>query len=184
MGAMPFPTYPWYARVSGPELEQGDILLGCPVFVIPPEAADEPFAGHEVLTRIENVIVMTQSCDLATHKDGSRTVDEVVLCPVYLKRELRDDRTFCRNENWNAAKRGRIPAYHVLNRCDIEGLALDYMVVALHRVYSLSVPLVRRFAAGLPYRVRLCPPYREHLAQAFARFFMRVGLPVDIPDFR
>ena len=28
------------------------------------------------------------------------------------------------------------------------------------------------------------PPYREHLAQAFARFFMRVGLPIDIPEER
>ena len=27
-------------------------------------------------------------------------------------------------------------------------------------------------------------PYREHLAQAFARYFMRVGLPVDIPAFK
>jgi hypothetical protein len=31
--------------------------------------------------------------------------------------------------------------------------------------------------------VRLLPPYREHLAQAFARFFIRVGLPVDVPPF-
>ncbi|MBD5492017.1 MAG: hypothetical protein HDR16_07880 [Lachnospiraceae bacterium] len=29
-------------------------------------------------------------------------------------------------------------------------------------------------------RLRLCPPYREHLSQAFARYFMRVGLPVNI----
>ncbi len=36
----------------------------------------------------------------------------------------------------------------------------------------------------LPSRLRLLPPYREHLAQGFARFFMRVGLPVDIPAFR
>jgi hypothetical protein len=27
------------------------------------------------------------------------------------------------------------------------------------------------------------PPYREHLSQAFARYFMRVGLPSDIPSF-
>jgi hypothetical protein len=26
--------------------------------------------------------------------------------------------------------------------------------------------------------------YREHLSQAFARFFMRVGLPIDIQKFR
>jgi len=32
-------------------------------------------------------------------------------------------------------------------------------------------------------RLRLLPPYREHLSQAFARFFIRVGLPVDIPQF-
>jgi hypothetical protein len=29
-------------------------------------------------------------------------------------------------------------------------------------------------------RIRLLPPYREHLSQAFARYFMRVGLPLDI----
>ena len=31
--------------------------------------------------------------------------------------------------------------------------------------------------------VTLLPPYREHLSQAFARFFMRVGLPLDIAPF-
>ena len=30
-------------------------------------------------------------------------------------------------------------------------------------------------------RKRLLPPYREHLSQSFARYFMRVGLPTDIP---
>ena len=29
-------------------------------------------------------------------------------------------------------------------------------------------------------RPQLLPPYREHLSQAFARFFMRVGLPAPI----
>jgi len=33
-------------------------------------------------------------------------------------------------------------------------------------------------------RLRLLPPDREHLAQAFARFFMRAGLPIDIPEFK
>ena len=32
-------------------------------------------------------------------------------------------------------------------------------------------------------RLRLLPPYREHLSQSFARFFMRVGLPIDTPSF-
>jgi len=31
---------------------------------------------------------------------------------------------------------------------------------------------------------RRLPPYREHLSQAFARYFMRVGLPQDITPFK
>jgi hypothetical protein len=27
-------NYPWYRSVSGPVLEQGDILFNCPIFVI------------------------------------------------------------------------------------------------------------------------------------------------------
>jgi hypothetical protein len=34
-------------------------------------------------------------------------------------------------------------------------------------------------ARAIP-RPQLLPPYREHLSQAFARFFMRVGLPTPV----
>jgi hypothetical protein len=40
-----------------------------------------------------------------------------------------------------------------------------------------------RSRAKAAKRLRLLPPYREHLSQSFARFFMRVGLPIDIPPF-
>jgi hypothetical protein len=48
----------------------------------------------------------------------------------------------------------------------------------------VSTDVVREVAAEQGDGIRLLPPYREHLAQAFARFFMRVALPVDIPDFK
>jgi hypothetical protein len=35
-------------------------------------------------------------------------------------------------------------------------------------------------AARAAARPRLLSPYREHLSQAFARYFMRVGLPVPV----
>ena len=44
--------------------------------------------------------------------------------------------------------------------------------------------LANRYAGERGQRLRLLPPYREHLGQAFARYFMRVGLPVDIPPFK
>ncbi|MCS6860043.1 MAG: hypothetical protein NZT92_06970 [Abditibacteriales bacterium] len=60
----------------------------------------------------------------------------------------------------------------------------EIRVVDFRRVYTLPKAFVRNFAAAQGKRLRPLPPYREHLAQAFARFFMRVGLPVDIPPFR
>jgi hypothetical protein len=56
------------------------------------------------------------------------------------------------------------------------------MVVDFRRVFSLPFGFLRD-AANLLH-LRLLPPYREHLSQSFARYFMRVGLPVDIPRLK
>jgi len=51
-------------------------------------------------------------------------------------------------------------------------------------ISSIPLAFVRQRAARADDRLRLLPPYREHLSQAFARYFMRVGLPQDIRPFR
>jgi len=53
-------------------------------------------------------------------------------------------------------------------------------IVDFGRIFSLPKAFVHQFAAKQGKRLRLSPPYREHLSQSFARFFMRVGLPQDI----
>jgi NADPH:quinone reductase-like Zn-dependent oxidoreductase len=60
-------------------------------------------------------------------------------------------------------------------------LSIPHQVVDFHEVFSLPLDFLTAWvqAKGEP-RLRLRPPYREHLSQAFARFFMRVGLPDDI----
>ena len=63
------PDYPWYRVVRGSELEQGDLLLGCPRFVIPPDAT-RVNAGLVVTRETVDAIVLTQSCDLAVRSDG------------------------------------------------------------------------------------------------------------------
>lgn len=46
---------------------------------------------------------------------------------------------------------------------------------------TLPLAFLRDQSMATAKRFRLLPPYCEHLSQAFARFTMRVGLPVDIP---
>ncbi len=58
------PDYPWYRVVRGSELEQGDLLLGCPCFVISPDATRVD-AGLVVTRETVDAIVLTQSCDAA-----------------------------------------------------------------------------------------------------------------------
>lgn len=72
----------------------------------------------------------------------------------------------------------------MLAACDIEGYEHSIRIVDFREVFSLPISLIRHIASQQVPRVRLMPPYREHLAQAFARFFMRIGLPVDIPSFK
>ncbi|MBI2190731.1 MAG: hypothetical protein HYU36_01945 [Planctomycetes bacterium] len=175
--------YPWYGIVSGRELEQGDLLFGCPVLEIPRKIDESGEVTSEITVRHQNVVIVTQSCDLTVRDDGKRNVDEVILCPIYFKNELTTHGIFGKNEGWESCRKGRHPGYHLLNNCDSPGHEFEFGLVDLRRVYSLSIGFVEEFAARKGERVRLLPPYREHLSQAFARFFMRVGLPVDIPPF-
>jgi hypothetical protein len=68
-----------------------------------------------------------------------------------------------------------------LSKCEIEGYEFEYQVVDLTKIFSITYGYVRKFIADNDSRIRLLPPYREHLAQSFARRFMRVGLPIDLP---
>ena len=49
--------------------------------------------------------------------------------------------------------------------------------------FAVKFVHLKALASSQKPRLRLLSPYREHLAQALARFYMRVGLPVDIPAF-
>jgi hypothetical protein len=173
-------AYPWYQHITGDDLEQGDILEACPVFVPP-----EDLAGSALTTALfqweeRDVIVMSQTCDLVK---GREKVSEVLLCAVWQRSELTEG-YLATNKGMEEARRGNLPGFHVLAACSLASLEREVRVVDFRRVYSLPLAFVRRQAALVEGRIRLLPPYREHLAQSFARFFMRVGLPVDIPPFK
>ena len=180
-----YPTFDWYTIVShATPLEQGDLLDDFPIIVPQPSlvgASEEP-AGAEVRQRgtvlLFNVVVMTQSCDLFKLRDE----DETVLCPRFdYSKLINAEPKFGGRDGWKNLIRGRFIGAHIVNKCDIENHSFDYQVIDLRRVFSAPFSVVKQAAINQGNRVRLLPPYREHLAQAFARRFMRVGLPIDLP---
>ncbi|NOY28381.1 MAG: hypothetical protein GXP62_21190 [Oligoflexia bacterium] len=174
-------NYPWYVIVQGSELAQGDVIPDCPVVElhVPDdlEAAVRGEAGLPADIQRHRMIVMTQACDLVQAK-----VDSVVVCPVWSLDEMAEVvPQFKHKKPREKLRRGQFPAYHMLNGC--LAVEMDVSIVDFHRIYTLPKAFLGEVARQRGERARLLPPYREHLSQAFARYFMRVGLPVDIPSF-
>jgi hypothetical protein len=177
---MSAPNYPWYQAVRGRSLEQGDLFEKCPVFLPPDNLAEGTPATADFRWEERDLIVLSQSCDLV---EGREKVTDVLLCAVWQRTEITTGH-LATPKGMEEARRGNLPGFHVLAACILPNLEREVRLVDFRRVYSLPINFLRRRAELVGERIRLLPPYREHLAQAFARFFMRVGLPVDIPPFK
>lgn len=156
---------------------QGDFIDTCPVLI-----PTSSFRENDISARVieYDVIILSQSCDLAHRK-----LDLVLVSPVWNISELESKSDFFKSRKGKESLRqGNISGYHLLNRCKLEGCENDYLIVDFRNVYGVPLDFIIDLAKDRGKRLRLLPPYREHLSQAFARFFMRVGLPVDIPPFR
>ena len=196
-------SYPWYARVDDAQLEQGDSLLACLAPVIPlraildppapnlpvlpgapvsadavppaAEAAPQPPPAAENFLEYERVVVLSQSCDLLDQQ-----IRRVMVAPVFTIEEvLLPYSKGKRDAHKDALLKGRKTAYHLLNRCTVEGLEGPHLVVDFGDAFSVPVSYAQELASAVP-RLRLLPPYREHLAQQFGRFYMRIGLPLNV----
>lgn len=188
-------TNPWYETVDARiPLTQGDLITGCPLLTWNVSATsadaqiDASLLQQAVAVFRADVVVMTQACDLEHDK-----VQNVILCPhvsladyrVSFEEELRaggqnptakawkrqcDD--ICDGYVWNlvmlAADRQQTSTF-------------PHRVIDFHEVFTLPRAFLDRYLAQADQpRLRLLPPYREYLSQAFARFFMRVGLPTPV----
>lgn len=171
--------YSWYEIIHGNEpLLQGDFIMSCSV-VIPPQIIK---SGGRVLADVieYDVIIMSQSCDLVNRK-----LELVLVCPIWEINEFERRSDFFKSRKGKEALRhGYLPGYHLLNKCEIDDFKKDCLVVDFRSVYSVPFDFLVKLAQKTSKRLRLLPPYREHLSQSFARFFMRVGLPIDIPSFK
>lgn len=171
--------YQWYEGVNNGEILQGDILKEFEVLVpVESEVVENLTLSSKI--EIYDVIILTQSCDLENGKTKF-----VLLCPLVSLDEF--DKTapdfFKGRKGKEQIRNGLIPNLHMIDACNIEGMERPISIVYFNDIFSMPVKYVIDKARKSTPRLRLLPPYREHLSQSFARFFMRVGLPTQIPRF-
>ena len=166
----------WY-RPLGPDqsvASQGDQLFGIRLQTIIP-AADRP-GSYDIGEYVADVIIATQSCDL-----DQRKVAEVEVVPVYALIEWLHEQPLFLNQ-LEAIRRGHVPGLYLLPAWPDAPFpeARTTRIIAFDEKRSITWAQLE--AAQRGRRLGLCSPYIEHFGQALARFYMRVGLPEDLPE--
>lgn len=168
----------WYQIAEGSQLEQGDLIQKCPSFEPPDDLVFPLTPGESATVDINtyDVVVLTNSCDLVLDK-----VRYVVVCPHWdISHAAKQDDSLAKKKIQDMIRKGNMPRYAMLARSDESELSMGLRVVDFGSVFKLPKDFLIKFVANQGKRLRLCSPYREHISQAFARFFMRVALPEEI----
>ena len=166
----------WYEAVSGPDLQQGDLLPGLPVIQTLGSEDGAVLAEKVVI----DALVMTQSCDLDT--DSDRRV---------LLAQINEWGEFCTaNELSNGQRRSLQKKIRRREKPDLALLApfestpeLMWSVVDFEQVYTVQLMELAEFADRLGARLRLTPPYREAVAQQFGAYYSRVAREDEPVEF-
>lgn len=174
--------YPWYEELSNSkDISQGDIINGCAIPIPNISLYNAILENTETVEdpidiKISDLIVVSQACDIANDK-----INTLVLCSIWpLSRLIKDNSYYSSSKARESLRQGKEPSYHLVTEYKSGTISRDYSVVDFHNIYTLPKNFIIKTVENIPSRLRLLPPYREHLSQAFARYFMRVGLPQDI----
>lgn len=171
----------FWAQTNGADLGQGDLLPRCLIPVFNPDYGQgSPDAVRVVPVAEADLIIVTQSCDLANDK-----VSLVALCPIHtLTAWEAGNPKFKQKGRWEEVRKGKFEGLHLLGSPEQPDNNLDARVVDFGQIFSLPPQYLRHHAQQVGDRWRLKSPYLEHFSQGFARYFMRVGLPTGIAPFK
>ena len=190
-------SFPWYQILQNPEklkdyygdikrdeyikkyneIEQGDFIFNCEILK---PTLNQGASTIEADSLDYDVIILSQSCDLIQGK-----VELVTVAPLWSLKEIEDKNDFFKSSKGKESlRKGFQPNYHLLNEFNSDFINLEYKIVDFRQIFGVPIEQITGYVRNADFRLRLLSPYKEHLAQAFARFFMRVGLPVDIPIFK
>lgn len=170
---------PFWLRHEGERLAQGDLLSDCPV-LLPPAALTAKGGLLSVPVEMGNVVVVTQSCDLEQGKAPFpllaliHTIDDLAAA----------DPRFAKTSVLEEIRKGRREGLYMLASPEEPANNRKALVVDFRQLVTLPIAFLQDHALALGPRWRLQSPFVEHFSQAFARFFMRVGLPAAVPEFK
>lgn len=170
---------PFWIAHQGSDLAQGDMLSNCLVPTFNPQFGKGGDSESVPVSR-GDLIVVTQTCDLQNAKARF-----VALCPIFTLDQFESTNTKFKSKGaWEEVRKGRREGLHMLAGTDEPQNNRKAFVVDFRQIYSLPFDYLAGHAEQLGIRWRLQSPFLEHFSQAFARFFMRVGLPSAIPSFK
>jgi len=176
----------WYEIVEGSNLFQGDILQRCPVFTVAGQLTwplSDKNADIGIAVTEYDLVIMSQSCDLQNDKVNDVLLAQVMAWEDVVATEMASGNQIIKSKKFRKLLiDGNVPGLSLLHEHTEEPI-LQWSVVDFHRLFTLPKTFIQQYATNLGPRLRLKSPYREHLSQAFARYFMRVGLPHDASAF-
>ena len=177
---------PFWTSIREAALRQGNLLTGCWIPEFPADFADQTDAARIIQADQADLIVITQSCDLEHGK-----VSLVAMCPVWSLAAFekaqasqgRSKSVQAWREYWNNVRKGRSATLHLLASPTAPTESRAALLVDFRAIFSLPFDYLTRHAGQLGDRCLLRSRFQEHISQAFARSFMRVGLPSSVPEF-
>src|SRR5438445_11004156 len=113
--------YPWYQVVRGKELEQGDILESCPVFLPRTDLAATEEGTLLFDEELRDVIIVSQSCDLVI---GREKISEVLLCPLWRREQLLPPHIFPQRKGWKRRGAASYPGFSSSRHAVWQGLTV------------------------------------------------------------
>jgi hypothetical protein len=140
-------------------------------------AASRLPAEQEVI----DAIILTQTCDLEQNRVESVLVAKIERWSTYVSA---NGWGLDAQRNWRAnVQKGHVVHLSLLPpRTEVP--VMEWSVINFRKVYSVVLTTLDRHVVDQGVRLRLTPPHREYISQAFARCFMRVALEDDLAIFR
>lgn len=176
-------------------MTQGDIILSLGVPIL--RATNDEFPYFESGYTEEDVIVLTQACDMENRKTKSVTLCRIGTLNDALEKHFYDEhikqnktatdfdfskiKQSTKRKFADRIRRGDVLDLYLLDKFKDGDLDFPYRVVYLRDSYRLPLETLEAVVENSDMPVlRLLPPYREHLSHNFSFNFARIGLPIDV----